>query len=267
MVPAVFPFARVRVAVIHRRLLISALVCGGIAPQIGFPMSHFTHEEKVSLLKMSDPRPLMQRLKEDTRMSHDAAEAQGFMTDLMAGTLPRSVYASALEPLRRVRGALEAALQAEKDANNPLVAPVFQDYHHMATSYEQDRIFFGASSEVCAPQAVENFEKAIAEIRSENPALLLGMFYVLEGSNLGAQVIKKRIKEVYQLADGQGTASMDVHGPLLMPRWREFAAGMDQLPFTEEHKVRLVEVATRTFQLIGELYGEVYQNGSAAQAS
>jgi heme oxygenase len=57
---------------------------------------------------------------------------------------------------------------------------------------------------------------------------------------------------------------MDAHGPLLMPRWREFAQAMDAQPLTEAQKTRLVEVATETFRLVGHLYAQVYASGAAA---
>jgi heme oxygenase len=204
----------------------------------------------------------MQRLKEDTRQSHDAAEAQGFMTDLMAGRLPQSVFGAALPQLRRIRAALEQALESAT-SHSTIVAATFQPHHHLAATYDPDIAYFNADPLAPANSGTQRFLDMIRGLKQEDPVLLLAALYVLEGSNLGAQVIKKRLKEVYHLSDGQGTASMDAHGPLLMPRWREFAQAMDAQPFTEEQKRRLVEVATTTFRHVGRLYADVYQSGAA----
>jgi heme oxygenase len=233
-----------------------------IMPRMAGLVSVNHHESGKDECRMSDTRGIMQRLKEDTRQSHDAAEAQGFMTDLMAGRLPRGVYGAALPQLRRVRAAIEQAL-AEARATSPVIQATFQPYHEIAGAFDADIAFFGADPNAEPNSGTAGLLDLIQRLRQEDPVLLLGVFYVLEGSNLGAQVIKKRLKEVYNLTDGQGTASMDVHGPLLMPRWREFSQAMDAQPLTEAQKARLVEVATETFRLVGQLYAEVYTSGAA----
>ena len=60
-------------------------------------------------------RPIMERLKTETRSLHDNAEDQSFMRDLMSGTLPKEAFAASLRPLQAIRTCIEERLQANAD--------------------------------------------------------------------------------------------------------------------------------------------------------
>ncbi|MBX7246978.1 MAG: biliverdin-producing heme oxygenase [Candidatus Sumerlaeaceae bacterium] len=213
---------------------------------------------------MSDARPIMQRLKEDTRSNHDGAEEKNFMRDLMNGTLPREVYAAALPQLKAVRSHIEQRLAALRGSNRHIAA-CFQPHHEFAAAFDKDIAFFGVASDAPLNDGTREFIDAVDATEKADPSTLLGMFYVLEGSNMGAAILKKKVQEIYGLTGDEGIASLEPHGPLLFPRWKQFAGTMDQMDFTDAQKDAIVAAAKKAFDAVGKLYEQVYAAPAAAR--
>lgn len=75
----------------------------------------------------------------------------------------------------------------------------------------------------------------------------LGAMYVLEGSTLGGQVLKRAMAERLQIDAGNGGAFLDVYGQATGPLWRGFLAFLaSATAHLEQHEV-VVEAAIDTF--------------------
>ena len=204
---------------------------------------------------LSENRPIMERLRQETRVMHNAAEDQSFMRDLMAGTLSREEFAASLPPLKAVRDRLEQRLLAHAD--HPAIAACFKPHHVTAHLYDADIRFFGVEEAAHGVPAVEEFRRLVADAEAADPVLLLGVFYVLEGSNMGAAILRRKVQEAFGLTGDEGTAAMNPHGSELAARWREFVAAMNALPLTGEQQARMIEFASNTFRVIGNVYREL----------
>lgn len=198
---------------------------------------------------------LMARLKAETRMAHDAAEAMAYMKELMAGELPLETYGKAVNQLGIVRAGLEEALDT---CGGAAAATVYQPYHAQSPLYQHDSKHWGAAGEAALP-ATRKFLQKIAGWCTAEPAALLGALYVLEGSNMGSTIIRKRLLEVHELpAESAGFSALNPHDRELMNRWRRFAADMDSLPLSPEQKAAVIQAARDTFDAIAAIHGEVY---------
>lgn len=186
---------------------------------------------------------------------HNAAEDQTYMRDLMAGNLSREEFAASLPPLKAVRTHLEERLRAHAD--HPDVAACVRPHHFTAHLYDADIRFFGADAGTPEFPAVDEFRKLVAEAEAADPVLLLAIFYVLEGSNMGATVLRRKVQEAFWLTGDDGTAAMNPHGSELATRWREFVASMNALSLTDSQQARMVEFASNTFRVIGNLYRDL----------
>jgi heme oxygenase len=207
-------------------------------------------------------RTLMQRLKEETRELHGAAEGQPYMRALMEGRLPREVFAAAIPLLRDVRLFLEERLIANLD--NAAVAACFGPHHRLGRFFDQDVEFFFVTPPVRANRGVDAFRQLVTTAEAANPLYLLGAFYVLEGSNLGGAILKRKVQETYGLGGSEGTASLDPHGSQLYVRWREFSQTLDSLGLDAAAQDGIVETAKKAFAAIGELYSDLYSPSDAA---
>lgn len=204
-------------------------------------------------------RPIMDRLKTDTRSMHDNAEDQAFMRDLMSGTLPKEAFAASLRPLQAIRSCIEQRLQA--NADHPAIAACIRPYHSIAGLYDSDVDYFGEAANVSAEdvKSVQEFHDLVKEAEAADPVNLLGIFYVLEGSNMGASMLRRKVQESYDIEGDEGTKAMVPHGRDLMPRWRDFSGCMNNLDLTPEQREAILAFASNTFRVVGNLYREIYQ--------
>ena len=204
-------------------------------------------------------RPIMERLKTDTRSMHDNAEDQAFMRELMSGTLPKEVFAASLRPLQAIRCCLEKRLKA--NADHPAIAACIRPYHHYAELYESDVAYFGEAANVSVEEmkSIQEFHDLVREAEVAGPVNLLGIFYVLEGSNMGASMLRRKVQESYDIEGDEGTMAMVPHGRELMPRWREFSNCMNNLELTSKQRETILAFASNTFRVVGNLYREIYQ--------
>jgi heme oxygenase len=88
---------------------------------------------------------------------------------------------------------------------------------------------------------------------ASEPASLLGLHYVLEGSNNGSRFIAKGLMGAYGMAPGAGLRYMDPYGAEQRERWRAFRTTMDEVGFSAEDSDRLLESARHMFQGIVEI--------------
>lgn len=207
---------------------------------------------------MSDERPIMQRLREDTVEMHKNAENMAFEKALMKGSLPKDVYVNSLEQRLLVHRALEAALLHHK-AYVPAIAAVFADHQIHSGRLEADLAFFGRDAKKV--EALPATNDAVAMVRTaaeKNPVALLGIHYVFEGSTNGARFLARAVAGAYRLFDGRGVAYLNSTGEKQPENWRNFKVAMDAQPFSANEKDAIVEAAKATFNAVADIDRELY---------
>lgn len=80
---------------------------------------------------------------------------------------------------------------------------------------------------------------------------VVGAIYVLEGSTLGGQFIKKQIEKLFSFQDN-GVAYFNSYGAHTMPMWQGFSRYVDTLTasWSEESKANTIANARQTYQAL-----------------
>jgi heme oxygenase len=194
----------------------------------------------------------MQRLRDATRDEHERAEHHAFQQAMFKGELSRSGYTAWLGQMYLVHDALETALRRSAAEHEP-IRRVVRDYQYQVPYLREDLEFFGIDSEQIEPTpATERFISLIEKNQSD-PVLLLGMHYVLEGSNNGSRFVARQVAKAYDLAPGAGLRYLVPYGDKQREYWMTFKNDMSQVNFTEEEASRLVEAAKAMYQTVAEL--------------
>lgn len=199
------------------------------------------------------PENIMARLKQETWPLHQKAERTERQSALIKGQLPREGYAGHLAQLYLVHSALESAL-ADARKENGAVETVVKDYQFQVPYLLEDLAFFGIDSEQVAPEAGTTHVLGRVERAKSDPLQLLGMQYVLEGSNNGGRFVAMALRKHYQLGE-EGTKYFDPYGESQKDKWAEFKADMNGLEFTAEEESRVVAGANEMFRAMIEMTG------------
>jgi len=196
---------------------------------------------------------LMDRLKSETRGAHAETESIPFSAAMMAHTLPKDRFIGQLAAYRTIHAALEAALDASTD---PAVEAVWDRSMAKTHLLDADLSYFDAtetSTPLAARAAAQAFADRIQDLAESDPVSLLGFLYVLEGSTLGATILRGHIGEAYGLEDGNGLAYQSPYGASPMPQWMRFKERMNAAIVDDATKDRVVAAAQEAFRRIGDV--------------
>jgi len=213
-----------------------------------------------------DRSSIMLRLKESTQSLHDATEDGTFNQELVKGNLPRDRYVEMLAQLFLIHRALEGHLRRHA-ASVPAFGSVLRDYQYQEPYLLADLVFFGRDTGTIETlPATKRLVNRIDEIAAREPAGLLGMHYVFEGSNNGSKFISKAVRRAYQLANGDGTRYLDPYGDHQRGYWQRFKDDMNAVEFTPAQRDAIVQTAGETFEGVMKLHGELHQSSAKAAA-
>jgi len=206
---------------------------------------------------MTDSRPITQRLKEDTKDLHTRAERGPFQQALVRGQLPKEAYVAMLEQLWVVHKALEARLREFAPAN-PAIASVVKPEQHQQPYAEEDLAHFGVETDSIEPGSGARGFVQMVDRSTAEPIRLLGIHYVLEGSNNGNRFIAKAIGPAIGIAPGQpGTRYLDPYGESQREKWAQFKTDLEACDLTEAQMDAMVDAARDTFQAMIDLYEDL----------
>lgn len=212
-----------------------------------------------------DATTVMDRLRTSTLADHKAAESHPFQQALAQGTLPRELFVRNLSQLLHVHRALDAALAAAS-ATCPAIAAVVRGEQFQSPYLEADLAFFEyayASDPPLPPTAA--LVSTITRTAATDPIALLGLHYVLEGSNNGSKFLSRVVQRAYGLPPGGGTLYMDPYGDRQRDVWAQFKRDMDAAGITEDEASRLVVAAQAMFRAIGDIGSAVMQTAPAGR--
>ena len=160
----------------------------------------------------SDTSTLRARLRDDTRDLHTRTEA-AFV--LGAPDVTRADYASVLAHMLGLYAAAEDALA-------PWAAALAGYGLELAPRWK-------------APLLRRDLQALGGEVMPALPVMRLptlghafGALYVLEGSTLGGQLLRRRLGEALGLTPAAGLAFFSVYGADVGPMWRAFGGALDR---------------------------------------
>ncbi|MBK3573209.1 biliverdin-producing heme oxygenase [Streptomyces sp. MBT65] len=193
-----------------------------------------------------------QRLRNGTRVWHEALESTGFATAMLAGTLPLDRYVGQLAAYRVVLAALETELAR---ALCPSVDSVWSPDLAKLPLVERDLRHFAALGPAPRPgPAAAEFAAEIRHTAATAPTELLGFLYVLEGSTLGALFLRRYVIEAYRLTDGYGTS---YYGSGDRARWTALTERLDRALGEGAVQERVVAAAERAYRHVALISAEL----------
>ncbi|TVQ33146.1 MAG: biliverdin-producing heme oxygenase [Phycisphaeraceae bacterium] len=193
---------------------------------------------------------VMELLKASTQDLHDAAENHEFQRDMFKGKISREAYAAYLGQMLLVHRTLEGRL-TDVRSEVPVIGRIVASHQYQAPYLLEDLAFLDVDPDSISPTPAT---KAIIErIGRASPLALLGMHYVLEGSNNGSRYIAVNIRKAFDLQPGRGDRYLDPYGEDQRQHWAAFKRDMDAEVFTDEQQETLVAAAREMFEAISHI--------------
>lgn len=157
------------------------------------------------------PSPLLLALREGTRDCHKALEAR---LPFFSPGFDSAAYRRLLQAYYGFHAPLEHQLKDYQGPERCKTAALTDDLRALDLSEAE----IGALP-LC---------QALPVVRDEASAL--GVMYVLEGSTLGGQVLKRAMAERLGIGHDSGAAFLDVYGELTASHWRSFLERLAKAP-------------------------------------
>lgn len=195
----------------------------------------------------------MDRLKAETSGAHELTESIPFSAAMVQGRLPLESYVGQLAAYSLVHEALDDALAA---STHPAVKAVWRDDLAKAPLLAADLRHFASQRDSVPAEAMQvarAFAGWISGLAIASPVALLGVLYVLEGSTLGATILRQHIARAYGLTGTDGLAYYSPYGNKVMPHWKEFKERMNGAVTDANEQQQVLAAADGTFQRVGDI--------------
>jgi len=180
---------------------------------------------------------LRAELRLSTAAAHEALERTPLMAQLVRGVASMTVYRDYLQRQLRLHVAFEPPLR------NWLGAACSELRLGKSEWLRSDLQAVGESPDVRQVPAPVLGSQAAA----------LGMLYVLEGSTLGLQVVRRHLPPAHPAA-GVAGRFLTGYGPQTGQHWRDFVALLDELPLAQWQNA--IDAACATFVAFERVFAE-----------
>ena len=201
------------------------------------------------------PTGIMGRLKAETAEQHAIAEAKPLEAALVAGSIDHDQYKQYLGQRWLIHRELEAATDralAEDQRLSHLGLPGL----YQTANIEADLGYLGVETSTIEPlKGAQNLVGTIQQAPS--PAVLMGIYYVFEGSKNGARFIARALGKAWGKTDGEGMKYLDPHGEAQRGLWMKFREDMNAIDWSSEEQDTMVKAAQHTFDAISALDDEI----------
>ncbi len=201
------------------------------------------------------PTGIMGRLKAETAEQHAIAEAKPLEAALVAGSIDHDQYKQYLGQRWLIHRELEAATDralAEDQRLSQLGLPGL----YQTANIEADLGYLGVETSTIEPlKGAQNLVGTIQQAPS--PAVLMGIYYVFEGSKNGARFIARALGKAWGKTDGEGMKYLDPHGEAQRGLWMKFREDMNAIDWSSEEQDTMVKAAQHTFDAISALDDEI----------
>jgi heme oxygenase len=201
---------------------------------------------------------LMEELKAKTFLVHARLQALPFFEALFACQLPLESYVGQLRALALIHGVLEQALE---NCSDERVASVWSADLGKLPQLQQDLRYFEPRTVADLKEAVEAALKIAEQLRLrslEQPLSLLGWLYVLEGSTLGAVVLRPQYSRAFLLPGKDGLAYLHNYGPAVHAHWAQYQQRMNALSLSAEEREQMIQAASDFFNQLEAIFQALY---------
>lgn len=197
-----------------------------------------------------NPDGIMARLKAGTAAQHAVAESKPLEAALIEGSIGQAQYQKYLAQRwlihRELEKATDKALKTDTRLSSLSLPSLYQ-----TKNLESDLARLQTDLKSIHP--LPGATKLIQEIQKAAPAILMGIFYVFEGSKNGARFIAKAMAKAWGLSDTASFRYLDPHGEEQRGLWMKFRSDMDGIAWTSAEQEQMVQAAQATFDAISSL--------------
>ncbi len=201
---------------------------------------------------------LMEELKASTLACHARLQEAPFFQALAAGQLPIESYVGQLRALSVIHGALEHEIEGSPDET---VASVWDSGMRKLPALQKDLRYFEPRAVADIKESVEEALQIAGDIRLRSlrqPLALLGYVYVLEGSMLGARVLRPQMARAFQLEGNDGLSYLNHYGADVDAHWSQYRQRMDALQLGPDGREQVVHAACRFFTQVKFVFDALY---------
>jgi len=201
------------------------------------------------------PTGIMGRLKAETAEQHAIAEAKPLEAALVAGSIAHDQYKDYLAQRWIIHRELEAATDRVLGEDRRLSGLGLPGLYQTA-NLEADLAHLGVDTTTIKP--LKGAQDLVATIRNApSPAVLMGIYYVFEGSKNGARFIARALGKAWGKTDLEGMKYLDPHGEAQRGLWMQFREDMNAIDWSSEEQDVMVKAAQDTFDAISALDDEI----------
>lgn len=202
------------------------------------------------------PTGIMGRLKAETAEQHAIAEAKPLEAALIGGSIDHAQYREYLAQRWVIHRELEAATDRAL-AEDARLAGLGLPGLYQTANLEADLAHLGVDTGSIQP--MKGSENLVALIREAgSPAVLMGIYYVFEGSKNGARFIARSLAKSWGKTDLEGLKYLDPHGEAQRGLWMKFREDMNAIDWSAEEQDSMVKAAQVTFDAISALDDEIH---------
>ncbi len=209
--------------------------------------------------------PFSSRIRAGTRVDHERTERSPFISDLLAGRVTLDGFAAMTGQLWFIYDALETGAQLLRD--DPVVGPFLDPRLTRRDALNTDLTGLlgpGWRGGLVASEPTRTHADRIAELARSWPAGYLAHHYTRYMGDLsGGKIVGRTAQRVYGLTDEgvrfyrfddipSGRAFKDAYRQLL-----------DDAPWTEAEQLRIMDEASLSFRLTGDMFEALEHHGSS----
>ena len=201
---------------------------------------------------------LMDELRAASFLTHARIQTAPFFPALAACQLPLESYVGQLRAMSVIHGVLERALESCRDER---VAAVWIPDMRKLALLQQDLQFFEPRAVPDIREAVDAAIKTAEDLRLralDQPYTLLGCIYVLEGSTLGARVLRPLYAKAFLLDDDAGLNYLRCYGDAAHSHWERYRQRMNALNLSPEEREQVSQAANALFVQLEAIYQALY---------
>jgi heme oxygenase len=202
------------------------------------------------------PIGIMGRLKAETAEQHAIAESKPLEAALVAGSIAHDQYKEYLAQRWLIHRELEAATDRVLEEDHRLAHLGLPGLYQTA-NIEADLDHLGVDTASIKP--LKGAQNLVDTIRNApSPAVLMGIYYVFEGSKNGARFIARALGKAWGKSDLEGMKYLDPHGEAQRGLWMKFREDMNAVDWSSEEQDVMVKAAQDTFDAISALDDEIH---------
>ncbi len=201
---------------------------------------------------------LMEELKAATYLPHVHLQETPFFQALAACQLPLESYVGQLRALSTLHGVIEKALES---TNNETVVSIWKSHMRKLPLLQKDLRYFEPRVVPDIKESVEATLTTAEHIRLqslEQPEMLLGHAYVLEGSTLGARVLRPLFARAFLLTGQDGLNYLNSYGSEVETQWAQYQQRMNALRLSPEERQQMVLAACEFFAQLKTVFLTLY---------